>query len=98
MNNLYRLKNKQIYLAPYNNLSQNLFNYMKKYNIKILGYIDKFKIGTNINTFENISVEYDYIIINSPKYWYDIYKTFPIEKIFIIKNNSLISILLNFRT
>ncbi|WP_044419404.1 hypothetical protein [Halarcobacter anaerophilus] len=93
INNLNILKKKTIFLAPYNDLTQSLYELIKGY-CNIIGYIDNFKADTNNNIFtskENL-LEYDYIIIHSPNFWIEILKEFPIKKVLLLKNNTLINI------
>lgn len=64
---IYKLKQKSIYLAPFNDESQALHKFLaqtKDYNF--LGYIDSFKTADNIDNIDNIQDVYDYIIILSP--------------------------------
>ncbi|WP_321312882.1 hypothetical protein [Halarcobacter sp.] len=91
---LDNLKNKRIYLAPYNNLTIELSSQLKEYGIDILGFVDNFKIGKNIYKKENIS-RFDYIIIDSPKYWNEISNSFDLSKVIVSHNKSLGLILYN---
>ena len=47
---LEKFRNKEIYIAPYNNSSPLIKNYLDKHqlNIKFCGYLDKAKISNKI--------------------------------------------------
>lgn len=76
------LENKIIYMAPYNNLSRNLYKELKKYNINPLGFIDTYISGEDIYKKKDILI-YDYIIIYSTQYWDEIAKDFNLSKIIL---------------
>jgi len=64
-----KLKNKRIFLAPYNDESQVLHKFLdQNISFSFLGYLDNFKIGDKVYTIQNTKEEYDYIIILSPYY------------------------------
>jgi hypothetical protein len=88
--NIDKIKNKKIYLAPYNDLTISLSEQLP---ITLLGFIDSFKKSKNIFQAKQLNpIEYDWIIIYSPNYWYEISKQFPKEKVLIVKDNALITI------
>jgi hypothetical protein len=91
--NINIIKNKRIYLSPYNDITQSLLKYIEK-SSNILGYIDNFKADkkNGIYSADEIAHEYDYIIINSPNFWPEISKYFPSQKILLQINNTLIEI------
>jgi hypothetical protein len=72
-----RFSNKKILIAPYSPLTQNLStNLKKKFNVKVLGFIDSNKIGNNIYKKEDIvNLNFDYILIYSSNHSLAIYKT-----------------------
>lgn len=76
------LENKIIYIAPYNNLSRDLYKELKKYNINPLGFIDTYISGEDIYKKKDILI-YDYIIIYSTQYWDEIAKDFNLSKIIL---------------
>ncbi|MDY0238323.1 MAG: DUF115 domain-containing protein [Campylobacterales bacterium] len=68
--NLSKLKNMQIYIAPYNNESEEFYELLlKELDFSFLGYIDQFQTGDNVHAPVDIQEEYDYIIILSPNYF-----------------------------
>lgn len=81
------LKNKTIYLSPYNNITLAL---KEKLDIDIKGYIDNYKTGSDIYKSNEVD-DYDYIIINSPNYWYEISNNLDKNKVILSKNTTLIS-------
>ncbi|MCT7501670.1 CDP-glycerol glycerophosphotransferase family protein [Aliarcobacter cryaerophilus] len=76
MNILEIYKNKQIYLSPHSPMTLALEQYLLKFDIKILGFIDKNKEGENISKIENLSSNFDYIFILSPNHFNAIYESY----------------------
>ena len=76
------LKNKKVYFAPHNDLNRALSQNLFQLGVISQGFIDSFKTGDDIFTF-NQAEPYDYVVINSPKYWQEIVKQFQLEKIII---------------
>ena len=76
MNILEIYKNKQIYLSPHSPMTLVLKQYLLKFDIKILGFIDKNKEGENIFKIENLSSNFDYIFILSPNHFNAIYESY----------------------
>jgi hypothetical protein len=81
------LKNKKIYLSPYNDLSIKLNEKLELLGIEILGFVDSYKSGKNIYKKEQI-VEYDYVIVSSGVHWHNISTSFDKNKT-IISNQDL---------
>jgi hypothetical protein len=81
------LKNKRIYLSPYNDLSIKLNEKLKLLGIEILGFVDSYKSGKDIYKKEQI-VEYDYVIVSSGVHWHKISTSFDKNKT-IISNQDL---------
>lgn len=85
--NVDKLENKAIYLAPFNYETECFFKFLNdKIPFTFCGYLDNYKTGLDISDFSNITKEFDYIIILSPKYLNDIvhnleYTQVPFEKI-----------------
>jgi hypothetical protein len=63
-----KIKNKKIYIAPFNNLSPIIKNYLdtQNFNTNFCGYIDKSKTSTKITEDNSI------VIISSPNYYKEI--------------------------
>jgi hypothetical protein len=85
-----RFYNKKIVIAPYSRMSLALKEYMEKnLNIDFINFLDKNKEQYNIKNLKN---EFDYIVILSPNYGFEIYqelkKRFPSKKIVILNKNS----------
>ena len=81
------LKNKKLYFLPYNSASLDFVNELEK-NIIFdnLGFIDKKVIKNTVSKIEDISKEYDFIIVSSPNYYKEITEelinsTIPLSKI-----------------
>lgn len=73
--NIEKFHNKQIYLSPYNNISQALYsNLSSNHMFTFKGYIDNYKTGENIYSSAQVTLEYDYIIIISPNHYEGILK------------------------
>ncbi|WP_419675797.1 glycosyltransferase [Aliarcobacter butzleri] len=83
--NNFDLKNKSIYLAPYNDVTEELYKKFSQFNPKNIVFIDNFRKGENIITAQEIQ-EYDYVFIYSPNYEMEIIKLLPKKNIFLIKN------------
>jgi len=79
------LENKKILLAPYNDLTQNLYKKYKNIGLDVIGYFDSKKNGKKIlSKLEDVN--YDYVIVNSPKYWKDLLQYFDITKVLLAHN------------
>ncbi|MBU1928165.1 hypothetical protein KKG77_04120 [bacterium] len=76
------LKNKTIYLSPFNDLSQKLFHKLSEMGVDIVGFVDSYKTGNGIVQPTEIK-DYDYVVISSPEYWTDISLNFDNEKILL---------------
>lgn len=74
MESLKIYKDKFIYLSPHSPMTLALEQYLIKYDIKVLGFIDKNKEGKNIFKIENLILSYDYIFILSPNHFNPIYE------------------------
>lgn len=76
------LKDKNIYLSPYNKNTEEFFDAIKNHkDINFLGYIDSFKEEKNIIRFNEVSNNCDYIIVISPNYFYQIRQLLLINNI-----------------
>lgn len=82
--NNFDLKNKSIYLAPYNDVTEELYKKFSQFNPKNIVFIDNFRKGENVITAKEIQ-KYDYIFIYSPNYQIEIAKTLPKKNLFFIK-------------
>lgn len=87
---ILKLKNKNIYLSPKNNITEFYAKYLLCEDIKIKGYIDSFKTSNDIIN-KDILNENDYVLIYSPNYWQEIIKTLQKENLYILipKNDFL---------
>jgi len=85
------LENKKIYLAPYNNLSIEIYEYLQSLDIEICGYIDEFKESQGVYKATDIK-EYDFVIVSSYNFWEDISQKFNLKKVLLshTKLNDLI--------
>ena len=72
----YRLenfRNKNIYLAPFNNETQLLASYLDKYGINFIKYLDNNKKGTDIiHPLDLYKDKNNLVIMSSPNYWKEI--------------------------
>lgn len=76
------LNNKKIYLLPYNNISLDFNNLLnKEINFNNLGFIDKNITNNNVFKIDDISKEYNFIIVSSPNYYKEITKELIENKI-----------------
>lgn len=83
-------KERTVFLAPYNNLTIKIYDLFIQNNLKIEGFFDLNKSGENIHSYDE-NLYYDFIIINSPNYFFKILNNFDLEKVFLIINDSFIS-------
>jgi len=77
---LQKLKDKKIYITPYNDLTVGLKKYLSKNNIMIQSIIDNSKEGEEIIKMNEIQ-DYDFIIIMSPNYYEEISKEYTQSKV-----------------
>jgi len=77
-------KYRKVYLAPYNDISKEVEQYLNQYKIQVIAYIDKYKTGGNIIHPENIKNEYDYIFVYSPVYMYEITYVLPKQNLYVV--------------
>jgi ubiquinone/menaquinone biosynthesis C-methylase UbiE len=78
------LKNKSVYLAPKNNITEYISIKFEQEDIVTKGYLDNFKTGIDIKSADEINDD-DYIIIYSPNYWKEISKNINTENIYILE-------------
>lgn len=70
---LNKFKNKKIILAPYNNISVNVYEELQARNMNIVAFFDANKDGEKIiNNLDSHIDTFDLIIISSPNYWFEI--------------------------
>lgn len=85
----FDLRNKKIYLAPYNDITEELSKKFNEFNPYSIFFIDHFKKASNIIS-PKLLQEYDFIFIYSPNYQREISKVLPKKNLFLInriKNN-----------
>jgi|GEM_PF-709547 len=70
------ISNKKIYLAPCNNVTQELYKEFETLHPKSIGFIDNYKKGENIIGSFQVK-EYDSVFIYSPNYHKEISKSLP---------------------
>ena len=90
MNYLNNLQNKNLYLAPKNDVTQFFNQLLMVNNITIKGYLDNFKTDEDIIDKAFITDD-DVVIIYSPNYWKQISSKLNTKNILILfnENNSL---------
>jgi hypothetical protein len=91
-----KLKNKTIYITPYNDIAIKLYKSIKRNNINctFLGFIDKNKQGDNIYSDNSIIADADITLITSPAYRFEIYDTLYQ---YITESNTVITVNQNFK-
>jgi uncharacterized Rossmann fold enzyme len=94
------LENKNIYLAPCNDITEQLKNFLLSKKVNVLGFIDNYKEESFIVKPTEIK-SHDYIFIFSPNHWKSIEQSISSnnkvfvyyinEKYYFIPNNSTLS-------
>jgi hypothetical protein len=74
------LKQKIIFLAPFNDLTESLAKRIVDIDIK--GFFDLNKKSKNVFPYKTNN-QFDFVIISSPNYWSAIANNFPVEKVLI---------------
>ena len=87
---ILKLKDKNIYLSPKNNITEFYAKYLLCEDIKIKGYIDSFKTSEDIIN-KDILNDNDFILVYSPNHWKEIIKDLPKKNLYILipKNDFL---------
>jgi CDP-glycerol glycerophosphotransferase (TagB/SpsB family) len=72
---LNELKNKKIFLAPFTPLTNSFSFYLKNLGIDIYGYLDKYKTGEKVYSYDKLrESDFDYVIVYNEMFFWDIYK------------------------
>jgi len=84
-----KLKNlieSRIYIAPFNEPSKAILQEASLLNINVLSFVDSFKTETNVIHPRDVNhCDYDYVIIHSPNYWYQISENFDQDKVLLYR-------------
>lgn len=76
------LKNKIVYLAPYNNLTVSNQEKLIRQGVIVKGFFDLNKRGKNIHNYDE-ELPFDYVLVESPNYWKQIVNNFPSQKVLL---------------
>ena len=79
----FNLKNKKIYLSPFNVITEQMAIEFEKFNPCSICFIDNFKKSKNIIKPEMLE-EYDYIFIYSPNFQKEISKDLPKKNLYLL--------------
>jgi len=88
---MQRLKNKQVYLAPKNNLTLMIKKIFLENDLDLKGFIDNYKTDKDVIKKEKFNDD-EIVVIFSPNYWSEISNNLNCKNIFVLnhKDNNLI--------